>query len=168
MPEDRWGESRPPDCTAKDNRILGKPRSWERKTPRHPRWSTRGSWERCQALWASHRGMVERQPQEEPSPLYLIHTANTLTPWMWMWPLDSTMGATTAHRSPERMADGTCTRGWVWMTDKCRRRMNIRKWYITREISQKKGIAVRKRLESFNCEVSEEKKKNSSSDKAWE
>ena len=33
------------------------------------------------------------------------------------------MGATAAHRAPERMADGTCTREWAWMTDKCRRRI---------------------------------------------
>ena len=35
-----------------------------------------------------------------------------LTPWpllMWMWSLDRAMGATAAHRAPERMADGTCT-----------------------------------------------------------
>ena len=49
-----------------------------------------------------------------------------LTPLMWMWPLDSAMGATTTHRVPERMTDGTCTWGWAWMTDKCRRRMNGR------------------------------------------
>ena len=70
MPEDRWRDSRPPDCTAEDNRILGKPQLWERKTPRHPRQSTRGWRERFQAPWASHRRMVERQPQEEPSPPY--------------------------------------------------------------------------------------------------
>ena len=76
------------------------------------------------------------------------------------------MGATTAHRALERMADGTCTRGWTWITDKCRKRMNVREGYITREISQKKGIAVRKTPESSSREVSEEKKKNSSSDEA--
>ena len=62
MSKDRWREPRPPDCTAEDNRILGRPQSWERKMPRHPRRSTRGSRGRFQALWASHRGMVERQP----------------------------------------------------------------------------------------------------------
>ena len=58
---------------------------------------------------------------------------------MWMWPLDSAVGATTAHRTPERMADETCTWVWAWMTDKCRRRMNGRKWYITTKIIQRKG-----------------------------
>ena len=48
------------------------------------------------------------------------------------------MGATAAHRAPERVADGTCTRVWVWMTDKCRRRMNGREEYITTEITQSK------------------------------
>ena len=34
MPENRWRESRPPGCKAEDNHILGRPQSWERKTPR--------------------------------------------------------------------------------------------------------------------------------------
>ena len=55
------------------------------------------------------------------------------------------MGAAAAHRAPERMADGTCTRGWTWMTDKCRRRMNKRKGYITTEISQRRGTAKKER-----------------------
>ena len=48
------------------------------------------------------------------------------------------MGATTAHKAPERVAHGTCTRVWAWMTDKCRRRMNGREVYITIEITQSK------------------------------
>ena len=68
--EDKWRESRPPDCTAEDDPILSRPKWWERKAPRCPRQSTRGSQKRFQALWASHRGIVERQPQEKPSPLY--------------------------------------------------------------------------------------------------
>ena len=55
---------------------------------------------------------------------------------MWMWPLDSAMEATAAHRVPERVADGTCARVWAWMTKKCRRRMNGREEYITTEITQ--------------------------------
>ena len=57
---------------------------------------------------------------------------------MWMWPLDSAMGATAAHKAPERVANGTCTQVWAWMTNKCRRRMNKGEWYITAEISQKR------------------------------
>ena len=49
------------------------------------------------------------------------------------------MGATVAHRAPERVADRTCTRVWAWMTDKCRRRINGRERYITTEITQRKG-----------------------------
>ena len=55
------------------------------------------------------------------------------------------MGAAVAHKAPERMADGTCTRGWAWMTDKCRRRMNRKEGYITIEISQEKGGVRKKR-----------------------
>ena len=56
------------------------------------------------------------------------------------------MGATAAHRAPERAADETCTRVWIWMTDKCRRRMNGREGYITTEITQReKGERKRRR-----------------------
>ena len=49
------------------------------------------------------------------------------------------MGVTAAYRAPERVADGTCTRVWAWMTDKCRRRMNGRDGYITTKITQRRG-----------------------------
>ena len=49
------------------------------------------------------------------------------------------MGATAAHRAPERVADGMCTRVRAWMTDKYRRRMNGREGYITTEITQSIG-----------------------------
>ena len=49
------------------------------------------------------------------------------------------MGATAAHRAPERVADGTCTQVWVWMTNKCKMMMNGREGYITTEISQRRG-----------------------------
>ena len=65
---------------------------------------------------------------------------------MWMWPLDSAMGATAAHRALEGVADETCTRVWAWMIDKCRRRMNKREQYITTEITQRKG-KMRKKAE---------------------
>ena len=78
---------------------------------------------------------------------------------MWMWPLNSVMGATAAHRAPERVADGTCTRVWAWMTNKCRRRMNGREGYITTEITQsRRGIEEKEGLEKgerlLGCERS--------------
>ena len=42
------------------------------------------------------------------------------------------------------MADGTHTRVWVWMTDKCRKRINGREGYIITEITQSKGDGKRK------------------------
>ena len=63
-----------------------------------------------------------------------------------MWPLDNAMGATIAHRAPERAVDGTCTWVWVWMTNKCRKRMNEKEEYITTEITQRdKGERKRRR-----------------------
>ena len=48
------------------------------------------------------------------------------------------MGATATHRAPERVADGTCTQVWAWITNKCRKRMNGGGVYIyiASEISQ--------------------------------
>ena len=64
---------------------------------------------------------------------------------MWMWPLDRAIGATAAHRAPERVADGTCTQVWAWMTNKYRRRMNGGKGYIATEISQKRRRKERRK-----------------------
>ena len=49
------------------------------------------------------------------------------------------MGVTAAYKALERVANGTCTRVWTWMIDKCRRRMNGREGYITTEITQSRG-----------------------------
>ena len=54
------------------------------------------------------------------------------------------MGATVAHRMPERVVDRTCTQVWAWMTDKCRRKMNGREGCITTEITQSRGGEKRK------------------------
>ena len=48
------------------------------------------------------------------------------------------MGVTAAHKALERVANGTCTRVWTLMIDKCRR-MNGREGYITTEITQSRG-----------------------------
>ena len=55
------------------------------------------------------------------------------------------MGATAAYRAPEKVADGTCTRVWAWMTDKCRKKMNEGVGYITTKISQKEGGSGKRR-----------------------
>ena len=56
---------------------------------------------------------------------------------MWTWPLDSAIGATTAHRASGGVADRTCTQVWAWMTNKCRKRMNQKKRiYNTKDLPQ--------------------------------
>ena len=45
------------ECTAQDDPVLGRPKSWEKKLPHRLRTSTRGSPKRFQAIWASHRGV---------------------------------------------------------------------------------------------------------------
>ena len=57
------------------------------------------------------------------------------------------MGAIAAQRAPERVVNGTCTRVWAWMTNKCRRRMNGREGYITTEITQSRGTGKKKKAQ---------------------
>ena len=69
------------------------------------------------------------------------------------------MGATVAHRAPEKVADGTCTGVWAWMTDKYKKKMNGGIGYITTEISQKEGTVWEKEAREkgerpLGCEVS--------------
>ena len=60
------------------------------------------------------------------------------------------MGATAAHRAPERMADGMRTQVWAWMTNKCWRRMNEGEGYIyiyiynSRDLLKGKGTKRRR------------------------
>ena len=57
VPGDEWRESKLSECTAEDDSVLNRPKSWEKKAPHLPRTSTRGSQKRLQAIWASHRGI---------------------------------------------------------------------------------------------------------------
>ena len=43
VPGDEWRESKLPECTAEDDPVLDRPKSWEKKAPRRRRTSTRGS-----------------------------------------------------------------------------------------------------------------------------
>ena len=68
------------------------------------------------------------------------------------------MGVTAAHRALERVANGTCTQVWAWMTNKCRRRMNGGEGYITTEISQRKrGVGGRKKRKRRRKKKKEER-----------
>ena len=60
------------------------------------------------------------------------------------------MGAIAAYRVPERVADGTRTQVWAWMTNKCRKRMNEKKRiYNNRDLPKGgRGGGRRKRREA--------------------
>ena len=64
------------------------------------------------------------------------------------------MGAIAAHRAPERVADGTRTQVWAWMTNKCRKRMNEKKRiYNNRDLPKGgRGGGRRKRREASRKE----------------
>ena len=66
--EDRWRESILLECTAEDDPVLDRPKSQNRKVLRRPRQSPWKSQKGFQALQASHKSMVEKQPQEKLSP----------------------------------------------------------------------------------------------------
>ena len=75
------------------------------------------------------------------------------------------MGATAAHRAPERVADRTCTQVWAWMTNKCRRRINEGEGYITIEISQKRK---KKKRRKRNKREKEEGERLLGNERSWE
>ena len=70
MPDDEWRESRLLGYTAKDDPVLGRPKSQKGKAPHCQKQSPQGSQRRFRAQWVSHRSMVEKQPQQKLSPLY--------------------------------------------------------------------------------------------------
>ena len=53
------------------------------------------------------------------------------------------MGATVAHKALERVADGTCTQVWAWMTNKYRRR----RIYNNRDLTKKGEIEKQREKE---------------------
>ena len=68
MSEDEQKKFRPPRYATEDNLVLGEPRSRKGEVPRHRGESPKASQWRVPVLWATHRGMVEKQSHERPSP----------------------------------------------------------------------------------------------------
>ena len=68
MSDDEQRKSRLPGYAAEDDPVLGEPRSRKGEVPPHLGESPRVSQWKAQAPWNSHRGMVEKQSQERPSP----------------------------------------------------------------------------------------------------
>ena len=61
--------------------------------------------------------------------------ATFLTAFMWRRPLNSAALATTTHRKPKRVSDGTCTQVMVQMINKCKIKMIQREQYNVRDPS---------------------------------
>ena len=68
MSENEQKKSRPLGYAAKDDLVLGRPRSLKGEVPRHQGKSPRASQLKTQAPRVGHRGMAEKQSQERPSP----------------------------------------------------------------------------------------------------
>ena len=68
MPEDEQRESKLPGYTAKDNPVLGKPKSRKGKAPRRQGQSPQASQKKFRVQWVSHKSVVEKQFQERLSP----------------------------------------------------------------------------------------------------
>ena len=68
MSDDEQRKSRLPGYATEDDPILGEPRSRKGEVPPHLGESPRVSQWKAQALWNSHRSIVEKQSQERPSP----------------------------------------------------------------------------------------------------
>ena len=65
--------------------------------------------------------------------------ATFLAAFMWKRPLNSAALATTTHRKPKRVSDGTCTQIRAQMTNKCRIKMVQRELYNIRDPPMRKG-----------------------------
>ena len=55
--------------------------------------------------------------------------ATFLTAFMWRRPLNSTTLATTTHRKPKKVSDGTCTQVSAHMINKCRAKLTQKEIY---------------------------------------
>ena len=93
-------------------------------------------------------------------------TAGSLAALMKEWPLNSAMLSTATHSKLREALDGTDTQVATCVIDRWTAKMKGAEEYITKEISRMRGTAIRKTPESSIGGVSEEEKKNSSSDEA--
>ena len=82
------------------------------------------------------------------------------------WPLNSVTLSTVTHSKLKEALDRTDTRVATYTINRWTAKIKGAEEYITREISWRWGIAIRKTPESSSCVVSEEEKKNSSSNEA--
>ena len=92
--------------------------------------------------------------------------AGSLAALMKKWPLNSIILSTATHSKLREVLDGTDTQVATCTINRWTTKMKGAEEYITKEISRRGGIAIRKTPESFSYIVLEEEKKNSSSDEA--
>ena len=90
--------------------------------------------------------------------------AGSLATLMKEWPLNSVTLSTATHNKLREALDGTDTQVATCIINRWTAKMKGAKGCITREISRRGGIAVQKTPEISSRVVSEEEKKNSSSD----
>ena len=84
---------------------------------------------------------------------HIKYTAATfLAAFIWKRPLDSATLATTTHRRPKRVSDGTGTQVGAQMINKCRIKMTQRELYNAKYLPRK-GDRKRKRehYSNLNC-----------------
>ena len=92
--------------------------------------------------------------------------AGSLAALMKEWLLNSVTWSTATHSKLKEVLNGTDTQVATCTINRWTAKMKGVEEYITREISWRGGIAIRKIPESSSCIVLEEEKKNSSSDEA--
>ena len=90
----------------------------------------------------------------------------SLAALMKEWPLNSVILSTATHSKLREALDGTDTQVATYMINRWTVKIKGAEWYITREISRRRGIAIQKTPKSSSRVVLEEEKKNSSSDEA--
>ena len=93
--------------------------------------------------------------------------AGSLAALMKKWLLNSVTLSTATHSKLREALDGIDTQVATCTINRWTAKMKGAEGYITREISRRGGIAVRKTPKSSSRVVSEVEKKNSSSDEVW-
>ena len=93
-------------------------------------------------------------------------SAGSLVALMKEWLLNSVTLSTATHSKLREALDRTDIKVATCTSNRWTTKMKGAEEYITREVSRRRRIAIWKTLEGPSCAVSEEEKKNSSSDEA--
>ena len=150
---------------AEDRHVLGEMVSWKERTIHHPKQPSPSFPNERTSVGGQLWEHGERAIVKEPVTSALNARSGSLVALMKEWPLNSVTLSTATHSKLREALDGTDIQVTTCMINRWTTKIKGAEGYITRETSWRGGIVVRKTPESSSRDVSEEEKKNSSSDR---